>query len=298
MKSHVELFAALLALTGAPPAVAQSGGVAAPDEPQGGGPRGSSQPAPGEERFDIVGTAEVSDLEGLQVIAQGLPAGGFAEVTALESGRTIVVAAAGGAQRNGFVTLSPGAATALGLQNREGGVRVRRVRPSPDEIVRVRNGGPVPRRDDAPAVLLTALRRKMALTPSAGVSTTPVALPPLSARHASAAKPQPSRSPAPTVPPRAKPTVVAKPIGSPRPTAVVQSPERRPVAGTYVQIAALSDAGRAAVLARQVGGVVEPHGALYRVHLGPFTGAGALARGRARAASLGYRDTQTVRINP
>jgi len=78
----------------------------------------------------------------------------------------------------------------------------------------------------------------------------------------------------------------------------VRSPERRPGPGTYVQIAALSDAGRAAALARQVGGVVERHGALYRVHLGPFAGAAALAQGRARAASLGYRETQTVRITP
>ena len=258
----------------------QAGGVVAPDEPQGTGPRGSSQPARGEQRFDVVGPAGVGEMSGIAVVAPNLPSGSFVEVTALDSGRTIVaVGRSGEPAADRVAILSTGAATALGLKNDGDGVRVRRMVPTPPEIAALRSGAGAPTRDAAPPALLVALRRKMPAAAVPGASAT--------VRRDQRREPVAGGAATP-------PGVTAR-----APARITTaSAASRLVRGSYVQLAALSSASRAQALAREVGGVVEPHGALYRVHLGPFTDAAGLARGRARAAALGYSTTQIVRITP
>jgi rare lipoprotein A len=165
MKSSADLLALLLA-------VASPQGTAPPQEPQGMGPRGSSQLAGGEVRVDLVDRATVADLPGLAVTAPGLAAGDIAEVTSLDTGRIILARVEAGAAT---LTLSPRVAQALGVQGTDAPVRMRRVVASPQDVSALTRGEPASARTDAPSALLTALRKKLAPTeaplPQAGAAT-------------------------------------------------------------------------------------------------------------------------------
>lgn len=76
--------------------------------PPGTGPQGSSQLRPGEARYDRVGLAGHAEGEGVFALSGELAPGSFAEVTALGSGKTILVQVRG--EGEGLIKLSPGAA--------------------------------------------------------------------------------------------------------------------------------------------------------------------------------------------
>lgn len=84
---------------------------------------------------------------------------------------------------------------------------------------------------------------------------------------------------------------------SPRPTPRATSPVAPKPAATgrwLVQVAALSDATRAATLAKTVDGVVRSAGRLYRVQAGPFTTRAAAETARAAIARRGFADARII----
>ena len=293
MKSNASAIAALLALAGAGGTqalanqTAPGAGYAVPGrepprqqaaprieatqdvDPAAGlaGPRGSSQRAPGEQRYDEVGYAAVEDpTEGVTGVHASLPVGTLVEVTSLDTGRTIVAlvnATDPGAAKP--ITLSAGAARELGKAGSERvAVRVRKVAAGPGDLLALQAGRPAAARPDTPPVLLNALRKHLGAAPVA-------------------AAPAPVRS----APARAAATRPA-----PRPAAA------RPATGNfYVQIAALSNAANAQALARRMGGSVKQGGGLHRVQLGPFATRGQADAARAGAARAGHKDARVIAVN-
>jgi rare lipoprotein A len=251
------------------------------DLPQGPGPRGTSGQ---EQRYDMVGYAGSFDGGGapqystaaVSVGHSGLPVGSYVELTALDTGRTIValVAGPGGGGRN-IVDLSPAAAQQLGVG--EGApVRVRLVTPSPQDQMALRSGRTASARMDAPQSLLVALRHKLPGRSSPTPARPPVrtATPPPGARY----------TPPPSAP---------RPAPMPRPAPVQAAPAR---SGYLVQVAAFSTRERAQTAAGQVGGRITPAGNLFRVQIGPFADAASAKRARDEAARHGYADARILHI--
>lgn len=244
------------------------------------GPSGSSEPAPGETpRYDEIGYAGIRPVSGggamdqaVVAVHRSLPANSYVEVTALDTGKTVLVLVTGtdpGADHP--IDLSAGAAQRLGVTGDRVGVRIRSVNPPAMDKNALQSGRPAGDRADAPQVLLTALRKRLPSQPS----------------YASAAPRTPSYSPpAGYTPPRpttSRPAPVRTAPPAPRPAAN----------GKYlVQVAALSNASRAQALAQSLGGFVKPGGGLYRVQLGPFATAGEAEAARRRAAGAGYGDAR------
>lgn len=151
-------------------------GYGAPSGPEGGpdtgeGPQGSSRLRPGEERYDRVGHAGYAGAgEGVFALSGVLPQGSHAEVTALDSGKTILVLIRG--QGNGLIELSGGAARQLGVTGNPP-VRVRRVGVTGQDATMLAAGQPAPMRADAPPALLAGLRRRLGEAPRETASTPP-----------------------------------------------------------------------------------------------------------------------------
>lgn len=292
MKSQTSLVLLLLAATGAnaaqrleelPPAGADQG---AP--PPSAGPQGSSQLRPGEARFDRVGRITLAEGEGTFALSGELAAGSFAEVTALDTGRTILVQVRG--EGSGLVALSPAAATQLGVAG-NAPVRIRRVTVTPQDTALLSAGRAAPTRADAPQALLIGLRRMLAEQPA----PVQVAARPM---PSAAAKPQPVK-PKPAKLQPAKPEPVPTPaarVEAAKPPPPKVQPAPKPVArgNLIVQVAALSNAQRARALAEQLGGSVRSAGTIHRVQLGPFTDRAAAERARADAARRGYGDARIL----
>ncbi len=228
------------------------------------------------QRLDEVGLAGMrpgSVAPRLVVAHRILPKGSFAEVTALDSGRTIVVAVEPDQMLlpGTIAALSPAAAAAIGMQDgRRAMIRIRPASPSPMEQAAIR-AGTVVMRLDAPPSLLAALRRRLPQPAPVAVqaAASPVVVP-----RPAAARP----TPRPVAPPQAAP--------KPRPA---QSTGR-----WFVQVAALSDAGRAGILAKSVDGVVRSAGRLYRVQAGPFATRAAAESARAAMARRGFGDARII----
>jgi len=218
--------------------------------------------------LDEVGGAGVSDARapGMTVRHRTLPSGSYAEVTALDSGRTIVLMVEQdmALPAGTLVALSNAAAKALGVVDQPGAkVRIRPAVPSPIEQAAIRAGNEVARLP-APPSLLTALRKRL----PAGVRPAPV--------------PVATPLPAPTPPPKA---------AAPAAPAIARPASR---GRWFVQVAALSDATRAAALAKSVDGVVRSTGRLYRVQAGPFANRAAAETARASIARRGFGDARII----
>ena len=145
--------ASLLAVVAAPLA-AQS-----PLPPEAGMPAGPSgtagNGAPG--TYDAVLFADVEPIAGALSIAGPLALGSYAEVTALDSGRTVLVFVAA---TSDTLRLSTGAAQALGVSTRAA-VRVRAVTPSAADATALRRGDAASPRLDTPEAVLRPLRRQL-----------------------------------------------------------------------------------------------------------------------------------------
>ncbi len=234
-------------------------------------------PPPQAVRFDEVGmAARLAAGEGAFIVHPALPPGSFAEVTALDSGRTILlyVREHAALPPDRVAELSPGAAAALELTGAPLlPIRIRPILPAPQEQASLRGGGSV-RRLDAPEALLVALRRRLP------------------------ARAQPSREMArhAVVPPRAASPMARPPLAPPKPVATPKAPAApaAPAGRWFVQVAALSDPTRANALAKSVGGVVRRAGALYRVQAGPFATRAAADAARAALARRGFGDARTT----
>ncbi|MFL9842062.1 SPOR domain-containing protein [Sphingomonas sp. ST-64] len=223
----------------------------------GDGPQGSSRLRPGEERYDRVGYAGYAGAgEGVFALSSVLPQGSHAEVTALDTGKTILILIRGPGQ--GLIELSGAAARQLGVTGTPP-VRVRRTSVTAQDATALAAGQPVPPRADAPPALLAGLRRRLGATP-----------------REEAAAPPPERP--------------ARPARQPA------QPAARPSRGLFVQVAALSSAARAKALADQLGGIVRPGGGVYRIQLGPYTSSAAAERARADVARRGFGDARIISV--
>lgn len=224
-----------------------------------------------EQRLDDVTPVTINGSSAkLTVSHRGLAAESFAEVTDLGSGRTVILLVDAAGQGAG--TLSAGAARALGLGAQAvANVRVRPAVPSPAEQAAVRSGTVVGRLD-APPALLAALRRRM-----------PQPVPAATVARATTDAP-------PVAPPQAQPAP-AKPATS-RPLPATPTPVA--TGRWFVQVATLSDAGRARTLAKSVDGVVRSAGRLYRVQAGPFATRAAAETARASIARRGFGDARII----
>jgi len=212
------------------------------------------------------------DPKGFTAAHRTLPLGSYVEVTALDTGRTILVQVndRGPRQGNLLIDLSHGAAQALGISGRQP-VRVRAVSPSPPDLQALRARQPGTPRLDTPPALLAGLRQRLSGAPM------------LSASPAAA----PSRPPAVRAAP--EPQVIRTPIKKPTPgTKLVAG-------GFYVQVAAFSSQPRAAALARSLGGQTIAVNSLWRVRLGPYATQNQARQARDGAAARGYGDARVVR---
>jgi rare lipoprotein A len=268
----------------AAPAVAAEGGP-----PPTAGPQGSSEQAAGEERYDTVGYAGVRGVAGnnaatansIVAVHPTLPAGTIVEVTSLDTGRTILVlvTATMPVPPDHLIDLSTGAAHLLGGD--AGGklaVRVRKVIATPQDQNLLRSGQSASERIDAPAALVSALRRRLGVSAAPVLATTtaptPVALPPsrVATTDRGANYPAPAR------------------VATPRPKPPVSS------GGYFLQVAAVSTPARAQALAHNLGGSVRPAGNLYKVQVGPYASAGEAEHAKSQLAARGYGGAMIVRL--
>jgi rare lipoprotein A len=249
--------------------------------------------------YDAVGYAGIGPDGGMTVSAahRTLPLPSYVEVTAIDSGKTILVRV----ERRGpmagkdLIELSPGAAVQLGFggQSRSA-VRVRRMNPIETDRAALRTGVAAPARMDTPKSLLTVLQRKLDLQD--GVTRPIAAVDP---------EPQPTAAALPAKPePKGKPKVAAKPkpavpvAAAPKPA---PAPTPAPAAATkgkvFVQVGAFSSKANAEAAAKKAGGAAVASGKLWRVRTGPFASEADAKGALAKAKSAGYTDARIQRAD-
>lgn len=214
-----------------------------------------------------------------------LPLPSYVEVTALDSGRTILVRVNDrGLMRNDqLIALSPGAAAQLGIAGMAP-VRVRRVNPPEQERAVLRSHVQAAERLETPAALLKVLRGKLGpMRPAASTRAVAAKPRPVAVKPASAGRPGADfDTPAPK--PVAQP---AKPAPKP-----VPAPSR--TGGYVVQVGAFSSQARADTLARSLGARVDAGGGIWRVRLGPYATQQAAQAGVRLAAAKGFENSRIM----
>jgi rare lipoprotein A len=197
----------------------------------------------------------------------------YVEVTALDTGRTILVRVndRGPFANDRLIDLSEGAARQLGITAQGvSGVRVRKVNPPEQERAVLRQGMTAADRIDTPEPLLRVLRDKLAKQPR-----------PSSVARMTAPVPVPIKTtPGKALPARTAPTVSGdgrfiREGGNASRVATPAPAEARAVgsSGNYVvQVAAFSSRSRADALARKLGASVaaSEDGRVFRVRYGPY----------------------------
>ena len=254
---------------------------------------------------------ETFDPSAISAAHKTLPLPSYVEVTALDTGRTILVRVndRGPMVGDRLIDLSRGAAAQLGITDGVAAVRVRRTNPPAAERAQLRAGKPVPERIATPDSLLAILRNKAKAlpVPKGLAASTPVAAQPAAPIASGAAKPGDAK-PGDAKPgddrfivegpgaarPAPGPAPVAKP--APAKPAAAAKPAQTSPAGKYaVQVAAFSSEGRANVAARSVGGTVTKAGNLWRVRMGPFASDAEAQGALGKAKAKGFRDAVVVR---
>jgi rare lipoprotein A len=241
-----------------------------------------------------------------------LPMPSYVEVTALDTGRTILVRVndRGPYANDRLIDLTEGAARQLGISEQGmAGVRVRKVNPPEQERAVLRAGQTAATRIDTPESLLRVLRDKLAKMPRPGSASNAV-------RPVTTMRPLPSKRPI------AKAPIVREPVSdAPEPTRdgrfiregagqsapatrapVIRETEPRAIVvqsdGNYVvQVAAFVTRSRADALARKLGARVaaSADGRLFRVQYGPYTNEADAQRGLASARQRGYPQAKLFR---
>lgn len=269
--------------------------------------------------YDLVGHAATSAEGGDAITAshRTLPLPSYVEITALDTGRTILVRL----ERRGPMTgnllteLSPGAAAQLGIAGQaRAPVRVRRVNPPEPERSALRSGRAAPARMDTPPSLRAVLMRRLEQQgPGVQVSRpgpmpTPDKLPPVPQAVPGSRAEVPA--PVPATPPAAKPAVkpAATPVASgskPAPAQVVPAAKpapktepAKPAKGNWlVQVGAFSSQARADAAAKSLGAQVAPAGKLWRVRITGLASTAAADAALAKAKAAGYSDARIQRAD-
>ncbi|KHK91291.1 SPOR domain-containing protein [Novosphingobium malaysiense] len=255
--------------------------------------------------YDAVGYATVGgdDVSGVTGAHKTLPLPSYVEVTALDSGKTILLRLEqrGPMVNDVLIQLSPMAAEQLGLApGSHSPVRVRRVNPPEPERALLRTGKRAPERMETPDGLLKVLRRKLA-------DQAPLRPPPSTPPEMPTGVPAETAKAAPTPGSDAKPAAVAQPVTSPpaaapvapaapAPAAAKQAPKpaSSPAAegSLVVQVAAFSVEANAHKAARQLGANVSHPGKYWLVQLGPFANSAQATPALEKARRAGYRDAR------
>jgi rare lipoprotein A len=252
--------------------------------------------------YDVVGHAATSAEGGDAITAshRTLPLPSYVEITALDTGRTILVRL----ERRGPMTgnllteLSPGAAAQLGIAGQaRAPVRVRRVNPPEPERSALRAGRAAPARMDTPPSLRVVLMRRLEQQgPGIQVSRpgpmpTPDKLPPVP----QAVPGSRAEVPIPAAPP------AAKPVAKPNVAAAKPEPKVEPVVaakgGWLVQVGAFSTQVRAEAAAKAIGAQVAPAGKLWRVRITGLASQAAADAALAKAKAAGYSDARIQRAD-
>ena len=242
--------------------------------------------------YDAVGYAAMESGEepGITLAHKTLPLPSYVELTALDSGRTILarVERRGPMRNDPIVALSRGAAEQLGL-SADGPVRVRRVVPPEAHRAELRADRSAPARMDTPEGLLAVLRRKLPDTGSATLSEPRQAAVSGTAPEPAAmaqVDPDPELALAPNQPATSIPAV-----GEAGDQVDIQQDDAPTSAGRFViQLGAFSVPANAERLARETGGKVVSSGRLSLVHTGPYMTRGQAEAALAKLKSQGYRD--------
>jgi len=190
--------------------------------------------------YDAVGYAHAgTEGAGISGAHHTLPLPCYVEVTALDTGRTVLVRLDRRGPMTGkqLVELSPAAWAQLGFApGADAAVRVRRVNPQENERALLRTGNRAPDRMDTPPGLLTALRRKLGIAtpstpdepPSATLSGAPTQKP-VAPSLPAASKPVPRSAPKPAPPPPPTPVPTAPRVEPVKPVAAKPA-ESKPAA--------------------------------------------------------------------
>jgi len=242
--------------------------------------------------YDAVGYASAGSDGGEAISAahKTLPLPSYAEVTELETGKTILVRIErrGPMTNDRLVELSPGASAQLGIAGKaKAPVRLRRVNPPEAERALLRNGQLVPERMETPKALLNVLMRKLGQQEHLD-TLAPVPAKPAPAPKGSQTAPAPAPAPAPALPPKTKPAPQPAAAKTTKPTA----------SGAFlVQVAAFSTQERADKAAGALGGHVRQAGRFWRMQLGPFAGKAEADAALAKARTAGYSDARIQRAD-
>lgn len=239
---------------------------------------------------------EIYNPDGISAAHKTLPLPSYVEVTALDTGRTILVRVndRGPMRNDRLIDLSRGAATQLGLTDAVSAVRVRRTNPPAAERVQLRAGRAVPERLATPESLLSILRTKIKQVPVPKPAAATVPDQPAPPVASAQAKPGDDRMAVTgsKKPEPAKPTPAAKPAAPGKKA----EPAPKAVSGSFVvQVGAFSSEARANVAAKSVGGHVDKAGKLWRVRMGPFASDGEAKAAQDKAKAKGFRDATVLR---
>ena len=220
---------------------------------------------------------------GISAAHRTLPLPSYVEVTALETGRTILVRIndRGPFANDRIIDLSLGAARQLGIvEQGTAAVRVRRVQPIDSDRALLRAGQPAQPRLETSPQLLSALRAQFER--GGGI------IPP--------ATPSPD-APAPT----GRAGVDWQVENEPQAATAPPAPQPAPAASGsyYVQLGAFSNASNAqrmANRAQNLGTVrIVSAGNIRRVRLGPYPSQAAANQAQSRARGAGYGDARVLR---
>jgi rare lipoprotein A len=240
---------------------------------------------------------EIFDPAGISAAHKTLPLPSYVEVTALDTGRTILVRVndRGPMVGDRLIDLSRGAAEQLGLTDAVAAVRVRRTNPPAAERAQLRSGKPVPERIATPESLLAILRSKAKALPvpkTAVAVATPVTAQPATPIASGKAKPGDDRFVV-EGPGTTKPAPKPVPAAKPSPTATKPA---APVAGKYaIQVGAFSSETRANAAAKSIRGHVTKAGNLWRVRVGPFASDAEARDALGKVKAKGFRDAVVQR---
>jgi rare lipoprotein A len=255
-------------------------------------------------RGNTTASGEIFNPDSVSAAHKTLPLPSFAEVTNLDSGRTILVRVndRGPFKRGRIIDISAGAAKQLGVTSQgQFPVRVRRVNPPEFERRQLQGGGQATERLPTPPALLAALRRNLKpgeASPSVAAKPTQPKPPIIAA--ASPASTASTNAPGaqfdPPDAPMAKP--MKKPLEVVLPAPVVQNKmaDVSTLAQDYfVQIGAFSSKVRADALAKRAGANIVSAGNIWRVRLGPYEDEAGARAALGPLAAKGYRDARVTR---
>jgi rare lipoprotein A len=263
-------------------------------------------------RGNVTASGEIFNPDGVSAAHKTLPLPSFAEVTNLDTGRTILVRIndRGPFKRGRIIDISAGAAKQLGVTTQgQFPVRVRRVNPPEFERRQLQSGGTATERLTTPPALLAALRRNLKpdeaspTVASAPDRTKPSVLPPAAIPSKSAANNAGAQFDPPdtmAAKPMTKPAspLATKPVSVAIPAPVVSNkmaPASTIAQDYFVQIGAFSNKARADALAKKAGATVVSAGNIWRVRFGPYEDESGARTALGPLAAKGYRDARVTR---